>query len=151
MLLTDPWWKAPRVTTALLTIWVTYATVHVLTGHWYCVAGHRYLTPSFSPRVSGERVQESSSLGHWVGAAPQVIPYTLMSLPLVLGFRLPSCNSWRAFYRTPWRVPAACAVREPHSRIMLANAIPLGAGGSGLRAAWRPSRCSRSQTSELIV
>ena len=30
----DPWWRAPRITAALLTIWVAYATVHVFTGKW---------------------------------------------------------------------------------------------------------------------
>src|SRR6266852_5256854 len=29
----DPWWRAPRITATLLTIWVAYATVHVFTGH----------------------------------------------------------------------------------------------------------------------
>ena len=34
----DPWWRSPAITAVLLTIWVTYATVHVFIGHWYCVA-----------------------------------------------------------------------------------------------------------------
>jgi hypothetical protein len=122
---TDPWRKAPRVTAALLTIWVTHATVHVLTGHRYCAVRHHYLTPFFSPRVSGERVQGSSSPGHWAGAAAPVIPYALVPPPLVPGLPVPSCNSWHAFYRAPWRVPAACAVREPHSRHPGETGLPL--------------------------
>src|SRR6266576_3387893 len=84
----DPWWRAPRITAALLTIWVTYATVHVFTGHWYFVAKYNYLTPFFSPCISGECVPGSSSLGHWFPAIPPIIPYALVSLPFVLGFRL---------------------------------------------------------------
>jgi len=58
----DPWWRAPRITATLLTIWVAYATVHVFTGHWYYVAKDHYLTPFFSPCISGECVAGASSL-----------------------------------------------------------------------------------------
>src|SRR2546425_2145426 len=90
----DPWWRAPRITATLLTIWVAYATVHVFTGHWYYVAKYHYLTPFFSPCISGECVAGSSSLGHWFPAVPPIIPYALVSLPFVLGFRL-SCYYYR--------------------------------------------------------
>ena len=45
----DPWWRSPAITATLLTIWVTYATVHVFIGHWYYVAADHYLTPFYSP------------------------------------------------------------------------------------------------------
>ena len=51
---TDPWWKQPRIVAAGLTIWVLYATVRVFTGHWYYVPQYHYLTPFYSPCVSGE-------------------------------------------------------------------------------------------------
>jgi hypothetical protein len=41
----DPWWRAPAITATLLTIWVTYATVHVFIGKWYWVPKYHYLTP----------------------------------------------------------------------------------------------------------
>ena len=43
----DNWRRAPALTAVLLTIWVTYATVHVFIGKWYYV-------PSASAR-SGRR------------------------------------------------------------------------------------------------
>jgi hypothetical protein len=42
----DRWQQAPVVTAALLTIWVSYATVRVFSGHWYYVPKYHYLTPS---------------------------------------------------------------------------------------------------------
>ena len=50
----DPWWRAPAITAVLLTIWVTYATVHVFIGRWYWVPQYHYLTPFYSPCISGE-------------------------------------------------------------------------------------------------
>ncbi len=85
---TDPWWNRGRVVATLLTIWVAYATVRVFTGHWYYVPQYHYLTPFYSPCVSGECVPGSSALGHWIPAIPPIIPYAFVSLPFVLGFRL---------------------------------------------------------------
>ena len=60
-----PWWRAPRITAVLLTIWVAYATVHVFIGQWYWVPRYHYLTPFYSPCVSGEcaRARRASAPG----------------------------------------------------------------------------------------
>ncbi|HEY2443321.1 MAG TPA: hypothetical protein VGI31_09325 [Streptosporangiaceae bacterium] len=121
----DPWWRAPAITATLLTIWVIYATVHVLVGHWYYVAKDHYLTPFYSPCISGECVPGSSSLGQWFPALPPIIPYALVSLPFVLGFRLSCYYYRRAYYRAFWRAPAACAVREPHKTYTGETRFPL--------------------------
>jgi hypothetical protein len=122
---TDSWWRAPAVTAVLLTIWVTYATVHVLIGKWYWVPRYHYLTPFYSPCVSGECVPGSASLGTWFGSLPPIIPYALVSLPFVLGFRL-SCYYYRkAYYRAFWQAPAACAVKEPHAKYTGETRLPL--------------------------
>jgi hypothetical protein len=121
----DPWWQRDRVVATLLTIWVVYATVRVFTGHWYYVARYHYLTPFYSPCVSGECVPGSSALGHWIPAVPPIIPYAFVSLVFVLGFRL-SCYYYRgAYYRAFWRAPAACAVREPHATYTGESRFPL--------------------------
>jgi hypothetical protein len=122
---TDPWWKTPRITATLLTIWVAYATVRVLTGHWYFVPQYHYLTPFYSPCVSGECTPDASSLGHWIPAVPPIIPYAFVSLPFVLGFRLSCYYYRRAYYRAFWRSPAACAVREPHASYSGETKFPL--------------------------
>jgi hypothetical protein len=76
-------------------------------------------------RQRRECVQGSSSLGHWFGAVPPVIPYALVSLPFMLGFRLSCYYDRRACYRAFWRAPAACAVREPHARYAGETRFPL--------------------------
>jgi hypothetical protein len=121
----DPWWQQPRLVATLLTIWVAYATVRVFTGHWYYVPQYHYLTPFYSPCVSGECVPGSSSLGHWIPAIPPIIPYAFISLPFVLGFRLSCYYYRRAYYRAFWRAPAACAVREPHASYSGETKFPL--------------------------
>jgi hypothetical protein len=122
---TDPWWNRGRVVATLLTIWVAYATVRVFTGHWYYVPQYHYLTPFYSPCVSGECVPGSAVVGTWIPAIPPIIPYAFVSLPFVLGFRL-SCYYYRgAYYRAFWRSPAACAVREPHASYSGETRVPL--------------------------
>jgi hypothetical protein len=122
---TDQWWKSPRITATLLTIWVAYATVRVFTGHWYYVPAYHYLTPFYSPCVSGECVSGASSLGHWLPAIPPIIPYAFVSLPFVLGFRLSCYYYRRAYYRAFWQSPPACAVREPHAKYTGETRFPL--------------------------
>ena len=95
----DHWWREPRITAVALTIWVAYACVHVFLGRWYWVPRYHYLTPFYSPCVSGACVPGSSSLGTWFPKVPSIIPYAVVSLPFVLGFRL-SCYYYRkAYYR----------------------------------------------------
>jgi hypothetical protein len=122
---TDPWWQSPAITAVLLTIWVAYATVHVFIGKYYWVPRYHYLTPFYSPCVSGECTPGSASLGAWIGSLPPIIPYAFVSLPFVLGFRLSCYYYRRAYYRAFWRAPAACAVREPHAKYTGETRFPL--------------------------
>jgi hypothetical protein len=121
----DRWWRAGAITATLLTIWVIYATVRVFMGHWYWVPKYHYLSPFYSPCVSGECAPGSSSLGQWIPAVPPIIPYAFISLPFVLGFRLSCYYYRRAYYRAFWRAPAACAVREPHATYSGETRFPL--------------------------
>ncbi|HEV2450542.1 MAG TPA: hypothetical protein VGS62_01275 [Streptosporangiaceae bacterium] len=121
----DKWWQTGAVVATLLSIWVIYATVHVFMGNWYFVPQYHYLTPFYSPCISGECVPGSSSLGQWFPAVPPIIPYAVVSLPFVLGFRLSCYYYRRAYYRAFWRAPAACAVREPHQTYTGETRFPL--------------------------
>jgi hypothetical protein len=98
----DPWWRQPAIVVTLLSIWVLYATVRVFMGHYYWVPAYHYLTPFYSPCINGECVPGSSSLGHWFPAVPPIIPYAVISLPFVLGFRLTCYYYRRAYYRAFW-------------------------------------------------
>ena len=94
-------------------------------GAYYWVPAYHYLTPFYSPCISGECVAGSSSLGHWFPAVPPIIPYAIVSLVFVLGFRL-TCYYYRgAYYRAFWRAPTACAVREPHQKYTGETRFPL--------------------------
>jgi hypothetical protein len=121
----DPWWRQPAIVAALLTIWVLYATVRVFMGHYYWVPQYHYLTPFYSPCVSGECVPGARALGEWFPAVPPIIPYAIVSLVFVLGFRLTCYYYRRAYYRAFWRAPAACAVREPHATYTGETRFPL--------------------------
>src|SRR5207248_9709483 len=70
----DKWWQTPRIVAAGLPIWVLYATVRVFTGHWYFVPQYPYLTPLYSPCVSGDCVPGSSPLAQSIPAVPPLIP-----------------------------------------------------------------------------
>jgi hypothetical protein len=89
------------------------------------VPAYHYLTPFYSPCVSGSCADGSASLGTWFGKVPSIIPYAIVSLPFVLGFRLTCYYYRRAYYRAFWRAPAACAVREPHATYSGETRFPL--------------------------
>jgi hypothetical protein len=121
----DNWKQSPIIVATLLTLWVTYATVRVFMGHWYWVPQYHYLTPFYSPCVSGECAPGSSALGTWIPAVPPIIPYAFVSLVFVLGFRLTCYYYRRAYYRAFWQSPPACAVREPHAKYSGETKFPL--------------------------
>jgi hypothetical protein len=122
---TDNWKRAPIVIVTLLTLWVLYATVRVFMGHWYWVPQYHYLTPFYSPCVSGECTPDAAALGRWIPAVPPIIPYAFVSLPFVLGFRLSCYYYRRAYYRSYWQSPPSCAVREPHAAYTGETRFPL--------------------------
>ena len=121
----DRWRRSGAITATLLTVWVIYATVRVFMGHWYWVPQYHYLSPFYSPCVSGECAPGSSSLGQWIPAVPPIIPYAFVSLVFVLGFRLSCYYYRRAYYRAFWQSPPACAVREPHAAYSGETRFPL--------------------------
>ena len=50
------WLQAPRIITALLTVWVAYATVRVCADRWHYLARYRYLT-LFHSRASAHHAR----------------------------------------------------------------------------------------------
>jgi hypothetical protein len=122
---TDPWRREPVITAVGLTLWVLYACVRVFMGRWYWVPQYHYLTPFYSPCVSGACTPEAASLGTWFPKVPSIVPYAVVSLPFILGFRLSCYYYRRAYYRAFWQSPTACAVREPHARYTGETRFPL--------------------------
>jgi len=124
---TDKWWLPTLWTNLGFAAFVIYATVRAFMGHWfqwYWVADYHYLTPFYSPCVSTGCVPEASHFGQFL---PNVwwLPYAAVTLPFLLAFRLTCYYYRKAYYRSVWQSPPACAVAEPHSRYTGETRLPL--------------------------
>ncbi|MDN5748336.1 MAG: hypothetical protein L0H64_07495 [Pseudonocardia sp.] len=121
---TDRWWLPPLLTFAGLTAWVVYATVRAFLQENYYVAEYNYLTPFYSPCVSVGCLEEAAHFGRFL---PDVwwLPYAALTLPFLLLFRLTCYYYRKAYYRSFWLAPPACAVAEPHKRYTGETRFPL--------------------------
>jgi hypothetical protein len=109
----DRYWLSPLVTFVVFAAWVIYATVRSMMGNYYWVDKYHYLTPFYSPCVSDACKPGSADLGTFIPAhLPFFIPYALISLPFLLGFRLTCYYYRKAYYRAFWLTPSACAVPD---------------------------------------
>ncbi|MFC5993209.1 hypothetical protein ACFQE5_03165 [Pseudonocardia hispaniensis] len=121
---TDRWWLPPLVTLVGLSAWVIYATVRVFLQQWYFVAEYNYLSPFYSPCLSYGCVPEAAHFGRVLPDLPW-LPYAAVSLPFLLLFRLTCYYYRKAYYRSFWASPPACAVAEPHRRYTGETRFPL--------------------------
>jgi hypothetical protein len=122
---TDNWRKAPTLTFVLLTAWVLYAFVRTIVQAAYFAAPEHYLTPFYSPCVTKSCVSGSHDFGVWFGHFPPLIPFAIVTLPFLLGFRLTCYYYRRAYYRAFWQSPPGCAVAEPHGKYTGETKFPL--------------------------
>lgn len=122
---TDRWWLPPAATTVGLLIFLVYAGVRSFQQQYF-FADERYLTPFYSPCVSLGCASEpgSAHFGTFLPDHP-LIPYAALSLPFLLLFRLTCYYYRKAYYRSFWLAPAACAVPEPHGRYTGETRFPL--------------------------
>jgi hypothetical protein len=124
---TDNWRKAPILTDLGLAAFVIYATVRAFQRDHFFVADYHYLTPFYSPCLS-KACGEASEF--WPQILPtsgplSLLPYALVSLPFLLLFRLTCYYYRRAYYRSVWQSPTACAVAEPHAKYTGETKFPL--------------------------
>ena len=121
---TDRWWLSPLLTAAGLVAWVLYAVIHTFMQKWYFVPEYNYLTPFYSPCVSLGCDPAAAHFGRFV---PDVwwLPYALVSLPFLGLFRFTCYYYRKAYYRSFWLSPPACAVAEPHARYTGETRFPL--------------------------
>ncbi|WP_028849007.1 hypothetical protein [Thermocrispum municipale] len=120
----DRWWMGPALTVAGLTVFVVYATFRAFQQAHYFVEDYHYLTPFYSPCVSEGCVEASSLFGRFLPDHP-LIPYAALSLPFLLLFRLTCYYYRKAYYRSFWLSPPACAVPEPHRKYTGETRFPL--------------------------
>ncbi|MEV0086757.1 hypothetical protein [Saccharopolyspora sp. NPDC050642] len=122
---TDRWWLPPLVTFLGLLAFVVYGLIRTFMNQWYWVPEYHYLAPFYSPCLSTACVPGSS---HWGQPAPDLGPFVpppIFVLPFVLGFRLTCYYYRKAYYRSFWASPPACAVTEPHRRYSGETRFPL--------------------------
>nr|WP_026118387.1 hypothetical protein [Nocardiopsis salina] len=129
---TDRWWLGPVLTTLGLAAFVFYATARVFQQDHYWVGEHHYLTPFYSPCLAAQCVPEASLFGRLPVEFPPLVPYALLSLPILLLFRVTCYYYRKAYYRSIWQAPTACAVQEPH-RTYTGETRPLMLGQNGHR------------------
>jgi hypothetical protein len=117
----DRWWLQPAVNFAILAAFVVYATWRAFVGtHYY---SSPYLSPFYSPCMGEQCVAGSADFGR-----PFVFwPFSpaLLILIVPLGFRMTCYYYRKAYYRSFWLSPAACAVPEPHGRYTGESRFPL--------------------------
>jgi hypothetical protein len=122
---TDKWWLPTLWTDLGLSAFIIYATVRAFWGSAYWVEDYHYLTPFYSPCVSASCEAGARHFGTWVGELPWFIPMAFLSLPFLLLFRLTCYYYRKAYYRSVWQSPPACAVAEPHKRYSGETKLPL--------------------------
>ncbi|GAA3037661.1 hypothetical protein [Actinokineospora globicatena] len=122
---TDRWWLPPLLTNLGLFAFVAYATVRSFMGKWYWVEDYGYLTPFYSPCLSESCLPGSSHFGTPLPELPGWIPLGFVALPFLLGFRLTCYYYRKAYYRSVWQSPPACAVAEPHASYSGETRLPL--------------------------
>lgn len=122
---TDPWWRAPAVTFILLSIWLAYGLVRTISQRAYFAQHEHYLTPFSSPCVTASCNPDARDFGTWFGHFPPFLPFAIIGLTFLLGFRLTCYYYRRAYYRAFWQSPPACAVAEPHKSYSGETRFPL--------------------------
>jgi hypothetical protein len=117
---TDRWWLSPAITFVALLAFVVYLTWAVLVNGDYF--WEPYISPLYSPCLTG-----NCALGSGWGWFPSIAPVTpgLLIIGFPMGFRLTCYYYRKAYYRSFWASPPACAVAEPHRRYSGETRFPL--------------------------
>lgn len=117
----DSWWLYPAVTFAVFTAFVVYATWRAFAGvHYYAAP---YLSPFYSPCMGSQCVEGSADFGRPFDFWPFSPALIILIIPL--GFRMTCYYYRKAYYRSFWLSPPACAVAEPHGRYSGERRFPL--------------------------
>ena len=118
----DTWWVAPVTTAVVLVAFVVYSTWRAFENAYYFAAP--YISPFYSPCIATNCVPGSHDLGTVFGDWWKLSP-ALLILIFPLGFRLTCYYYRKAYYRSFWLSPPACAVAEPHRRYTGETRFPL--------------------------
>ena len=118
----DRWWVAPLTTFGVLLLFVVYTTWRAFENKHYYASP--YISPFYSPCLAVRCVEGSSDLGTPVGSWYQLSP-ALLILAIPGGFRFTCYYYRKAYYRSFWLSPPACAVNEPHKKYTGESRFPM--------------------------
>jgi hypothetical protein len=123
----DRWWIQPALTVAGLGLFLLYGLVRALfIDKWYWAGQYHYLAPFYSPCLSQSCVPGSS---HFLGQPFPQLPAWMSPAMIILilpgGFRFTCYYYRKAYYRSFWLSPPACAVAEPHRRYTGESRLPM--------------------------
>jgi hypothetical protein len=121
----DYWWLQPAITVTVLLGFVAYSTWSTFTPHNYYTfnpaLGRHYLSPFYSPCITNHC--STAITWHLVNWWP--FSAAILMLPFPLMFRA-SCYYYRkAYYRSFWLSPPACAVPDAHRSYSGETRLPL--------------------------
>ena len=124
---TDRWWLQPLVTFSVLTAFVIYATWRAFENAYYFY--EPLISPLYSPCLSvscppGSTLFGWTPFGDWYFGGLAISP-ALFILIFPLGFRMTCYYYRKAYYRSFWMSPPACAVSEPHKKYTGESRFPL--------------------------
>jgi hypothetical protein len=115
----DAWWLSPLVTLVVLAGFVVYGSWVAFYGKHYFA--DPYLSPFYSPCLAANCEHATwQVIGGWWRLSP-----ALLVLPIPLGFRLTCYYYRKAYYRSFWWAPPACAVPDGRSRYSGETRFPL--------------------------
>ena len=123
---TDRWWLQPLITVSVLLSFIVYASFRAFeNGNYFA---EPLISPFYSPCLSAACAQGSSLLGQPFGIF-KILGMTfspaLFILIFPLGFRMTCYYYRKAYYRSFWASPPACAVAEPHAKYTGETRAPL--------------------------
>ncbi len=117
---TDRWWLQPLITVVVLVLFIVYSTARAFENAHYFV--EPYISPFYSPCLTtaceGDTFPE-------LFTGPSFLSPALYILIVPLGFRLTCYYYRKAYYRSFWMSPPACAVAEPHGSYSGETRFPL--------------------------
>jgi hypothetical protein len=117
---TDRWWLQPAITFGVLFAFVVYSTIRAFQNAHYFA--EPYISPLYSPCLT-DRCRDNTFPHLFTG--PSWISPAIYILVVPLGFRFTCYYYRKAYYRSFWLSPPACAVSEPHGKYTGETRFPL--------------------------